>query len=131
MAGWQGALRPWQRFLCCNARPKYDLHLCLLEESVDVGRGAKCKACLICGKLGLKRGTRLLDIGCGWGSFMSYAAEHYGVTCLGITTSKKQANLARRRYPDPALEFRLQIYRDTTGQFDRIVSISMFEHVGR
>jgi cyclopropane-fatty-acyl-phospholipid synthase len=86
---------------------------------------------LICRKLDLKPGMRVLDIGCGWGSFMSYAAEHYGVECVGVTISKEQADWAKNKYPHLPLEFRLQDYRDVDEQFDRIVSVGMFEHVGR
>lgn len=75
---------------------------------------------------------RVLDIGCGWGSFMAYAAEHFGVKCVGLTISREQADygkmLMQRGLP---VEFRLQDYRDETEQFDRIVSVGMFEHVGR
>ncbi|WP_397452414.1 cyclopropane fatty acyl phospholipid synthase [Pseudomonas sp. NA-150] len=86
---------------------------------------------LICRKLGLKPGMRVLDIGCGWGSFMSYAAEHYGVECVGVTISKEQADWAKKKYPHLPLEFRLQDYRDVDEKFDRIASVGMFEHVGR
>jgi len=86
---------------------------------------------LICRKLKLKPGMRVLDIGCGWGSFMGYAAEHYGVECVGMTISKEQAEWARERYAGLPLEFRLQDYREVDEQFDCIVSIGMFEHVGR
>jgi len=86
---------------------------------------------LICRKLGLARGMRVLDIGCGWGSFMGYAAEHYGVACVGVTISREQADWAARRYAGLPLEFRLQDYRTVRERFDRIVSLGMFEHVGR
>jgi cyclopropane-fatty-acyl-phospholipid synthase len=73
---------------------------------------------------------RVLDIGCGWGSFMGYAAEHYGVECVGLTISKEQAELGQRKYIDLPIEFRLQDYRDEHEKFDRVVSVGMFEHVG-
>ena len=101
------------------------------KSASTLAQAQDAKLALICRKLGLKPGMRVLDIGCGWGSFMGYATQHYGVTCVGVTISKAQAEWARRRYPNPALEFRLQDYRETSGQFDRIVSIGMFEHVGR
>ncbi|WDS35488.1 cyclopropane fatty acyl phospholipid synthase [Pseudoxanthomonas sp.] len=85
---------------------------------------------LVCRKLGLEPGMRVLDIGCGWGSFMGYAAQRHGVECVGVTISKEQASWAQQRYAGLPLEFRLQDYRAVTGQFDRIVSIGMFEHVG-
>ncbi|MBM2766752.1 cyclopropane fatty acyl phospholipid synthase [Burkholderia anthina] len=85
---------------------------------------------LICRKLQLTPGMRLLDIGCGWGSLMGFAAEHYGVTCVGVTISKEQAQWASERYRKLPLEFRLQDYRAIDERFDRIASVGMFEHVG-
>jgi cyclopropane-fatty-acyl-phospholipid synthase len=90
----------------------------------------EAKLDLICRKLQLKPGMRLLDIGCGWGSLMSFAAEHYGVTCVGVTISREQAEWAKARYAGMPLEFRLQDYRSLDERFDRIASIGMFEHVG-
>jgi len=85
---------------------------------------------LICQKLKLKKGDKILDIGCGWGSFMRYAAEKYGVTCVGISVSKEQVKYGNKTKGDLPLEFRLQDYRDINEKFDHIVSIGMFEHVG-
>lgn len=86
---------------------------------------------LVCKKMQLRPGMKVLDIGCGWGSFMAYAAEHYGVDCVGVTVSQEQADWARKRYASLPLEFRLQDYRLVEGQFDRVISLGMFEHVGR
>ncbi|MDZ7851092.1 MAG: cyclopropane fatty acyl phospholipid synthase [Halomonas sp.] len=98
----------------------------------NLAQAQEAKLDLICRKLELEPGMRVLDIGCGWGSFMAYAAEHYGVECVGLTVSREQAeygkSLMKKGLP---VEFRLQDYRDETEQFDRIVSIGMFEHVGR
>lgn len=91
----------------------------------------EAKLDLICRKLGLQPGMRVLDIGCGWGSFMGYAAEHYGVECVGVTISREQAAWASERYAGLPLEFRLQDYRELNEPFDRIASVGMFEHVGR
>ena len=85
---------------------------------------------LICRKLQLKPGMRLLDIGCGWGSLMGFAAEYYGVECVGITISQEQAEWGRQRYAGMPVEFRLQDYRTLNERFDRIASVGMFEHVG-
>jgi cyclopropane-fatty-acyl-phospholipid synthase len=86
---------------------------------------------LICRKLQLQPGQRLLDIGCGWGGLARYAAEHYGVSVVGITVSKEQAEYVTRRTSGLPIEIRVIDYRDMREQFDRIVSVGMFEHVGR
>jgi cyclopropane-fatty-acyl-phospholipid synthase len=90
----------------------------------------------ICRKLRLKTGEKLLDIGCGWGGLLIHAARWYGVRAMGITLSKSQAAIARERIADSALADRCHVelcdYRDVAGeQFDKIVSVGMFEHVGR
>ena len=90
---------------------------------------------LVCRKLGLKPGQRLLDVGCGWGSMALHAAEHYGVQVVGVTISVEQADLARKRVVDAGLtdrvEIRVQDYRQIEdGPFDAISSIGMAEHVG-
>ncbi len=87
---------------------------------------------LVCRKLGLAPGMRLLDIGCGWGSLMQFAAERYGVSCVGLTISREQAEYGQARCAGLPVEFRLMDYRDADGHehFDRIASIGMFEHVG-
>jgi cyclopropane-fatty-acyl-phospholipid synthase len=90
---------------------------------------------LVCTKLGLREGERLLDVGCGWGSFVLHAATRHGVSAVGITLSPNQAELARRRVAEAGLEDRVEIrlcdYRDLGGErFDAIASIGMVEHVG-
>jgi cyclopropane-fatty-acyl-phospholipid synthase len=85
---------------------------------------------LICRKLNLQPGQRILDIGCGWGSFMKYAAEKYHVSCVGITLSQKQLALGNELCQGLPIEIRLMDYRDLREQFDHVVSIGMFEHVG-
>jgi cyclopropane-fatty-acyl-phospholipid synthase len=80
--------------------------------------------------LRLKPGERVLDIGCGWGSFAQYAAKNYGVEVVGITISREQQKLAQKRCEGLPVSIELQDYRDLRGQFDKIVSIGMFEHVG-
>ncbi|HEX5365325.1 MAG TPA: cyclopropane-fatty-acyl-phospholipid synthase family protein [Acidimicrobiales bacterium] len=90
---------------------------------------------LICRKLGLAPGMRLLDVGCGWGGMVMHAAEHHGVQAVGVTISRAQAQLAQKRVADAGLsdqvEIRVQDYRDVSdGPYDAISSIGMFEHVG-
>ncbi|WP_104201928.1 cyclopropane fatty acyl phospholipid synthase [Billgrantia saliphila] len=85
---------------------------------------------LACRKLDLRPGMRVLDIGCGWGSFAEYAARRHGVAVTGITISREQAELARQRCAGLPVEIELKDYRDLEGCYDRIVSIGMFEHVG-
>jgi len=90
---------------------------------------------LVCRKLGLKAGMRLLDVGCGWGSMAVHAAREYGVDVVGVTLSQEQAAYARKRVADEGLtdkvEIRVQDYRDVAdGPYDAISSIGMAEHVG-
>lgn len=85
---------------------------------------------MICRKLELKQGERLLDIGCGWGGLAMYAARYYGVDVVGVTVSKEQANMARERCEGLPVEIILADYRELTGEYDKVVSVGMFEHVG-
>ncbi|MEL7937064.1 cyclopropane fatty acyl phospholipid synthase [Pseudomonas delhiensis] len=101
------------------------------KDADDLAQAQEAKLDLVCRKLDLRPGMRVLDIGCGWGSFMAFAAERYGVECVGVTISREQCEWARKRYAGLPLEFRLQDYRDLGERFERIVSIGMFEHVGR
>lgn len=101
------------------------------KNADNLAAAQEAKLDLVCRKLGLQPGMRVLDIGCGWGSFMGYAAEHYGVECVGFTVSQAQADWARSHYAGLPIEVKLQDYRDVEGKFDRIASIGMFEHVGR
>lgn len=90
---------------------------------------------LVCAKLGLSPGQRLLDVGCGWGSMAIHAAREHGVSVVGVTLSQEQAAFARKRVADEGLtdrvEIRVQDYRDVRdGPYDAISSIGMAEHVG-
>jgi cyclopropane-fatty-acyl-phospholipid synthase len=85
---------------------------------------------LICRKLYLKPGMRVLDIGCGWGAFGKYAAEKYDAQVVGITVSKEQVALGEELCKGLPVEFRLQDYRQVNEKFDRIISVGMIEHVG-
>jgi cyclopropane-fatty-acyl-phospholipid synthase len=90
----------------------------------------EAKLDLICRKLGLKPGQHVLDIGCGWGSFMIYAAEKYGAIATGVTVSKEQVALGRARAGSLPVTFELKDYREITGRYDHVISLGMFEHVG-
>jgi cyclopropane-fatty-acyl-phospholipid synthase len=101
------------------------------KDAADLEQAQVKKIDLLCRKLQLQPGMRVLDIGCGWGNFAAYAATHYGVSVVGLTVSKEQAALARERCRGIDVEVVLEDYRNYTGQFDRIVSIEMIEAVGR
>jgi len=97
-------------------------------DNLDDAQAAKLD--LVCRKLQLKPGQRVLDIGCGWGEALKYAAENYGVEGVGITVSQQQADYARELCAGLPIEIRLQDYRDIDERFDAVYSIGMFEHVG-
>lgn len=85
---------------------------------------------LICRKLELQPGERVLEIGCGWGGLAQFAAKHYGVEVVGITVSKEQQKLAQARCEGLPVSIELMDYRDLNEKFDKVVSVGMFEHVG-
>ena len=85
---------------------------------------------LICRKLGIEPGMRVLDIGCGWGEAARYIAERYGAEVVGVTISREQAEYGRRLCEGLPVDIRLQDYRELDERFDRILSVGMFEHVG-
>lgn len=97
-------------------------------ENLDQAQEAKLD--LVCRKLGLDTGMRVLDLGCGFGGFASYAAEKYGAHVTGLTMSGQQVKLARELCAGLPVEIRLQDYRDASGTYDRVVSIGILEHVG-
>ncbi|MCG7600054.1 cyclopropane fatty acyl phospholipid synthase [Halomonas sp. McH1-25] len=100
------------------------------KEASNLHEAQVAKLDLAARKLQIEPGMKVLDIGCGWGSFAEHAARHYGAEVTGITISKEQAALARERCKDLPVTIQLEDYRDLQGRFDRIVSIGMFEHVG-
>jgi cyclopropane-fatty-acyl-phospholipid synthase len=105
------------------------------SPELSIGQAQQAKLDLICRKLGLQRGMRLLDVGCGWGSLSLHAAEHYGVQVLGVTISAQQhefisKQIAQRNLAD-RVEVRVQDYREVReAPFDAVSSIEMGEHVG-
>jgi cyclopropane-fatty-acyl-phospholipid synthase len=101
------------------------------ERAETLDAAQRDKLDLICRKLRLEPGMRVLDIGSGWGSFARYAAEHYGVSIVGITVSRQQIEFATRVCSGLPVSFRYLDYRDIDESFDRVVSVGMFEHVGR
>jgi len=100
------------------------------KNASNLEEAQQAKLDLICKKLQLKPGMRLLDIGCGWGSLAKYAAENYGVSVVGATISRKQYEHAKQNYKGLPIDIRLQDYRDLEGQFDRVSAIGLMEHVG-
>lgn len=103
-------------------------------DSLEAAQERKLE--LICRKLRLAPGERLLDVGCGWGSLLIHAAQHHGARGVGVTLSDAQAQLARERIAEAGLTDRVQVrvcdYRELTdGPFDKIASVGMYEHVGR
>jgi cyclopropane-fatty-acyl-phospholipid synthase len=128
-----------------NAKYHYnignDLYMRMLDPEMvySCGYWAKAKTLeeaqfakfdLICRKLDLKPGMKLLDIGSGWGGFLRYAVKNYGVEATGISPAENQISLAMQKSEGLGIRFIQQDYRDLTGEFDRIVSIGMLEHVG-
>ncbi|HFF8435399.1 cyclopropane fatty acyl phospholipid synthase [Serratia marcescens] len=100
------------------------------KEAQTLEQAQQAKLRMICEKLQLKPGMTLLDIGCGWGGLAQFAAQNYGVSVHGVTISAEQQKLAQARCTGLDVEILLQDYRDLDRQFDRIVSVGMFEHVG-
>lgn len=100
------------------------------KNANNLAEAQTAKLELICQKLQLQQGMRLLDIGCGWGGLAKYAAENYGVEVVGITISAQQCEYARKICEGLPIDIRLQDYRDINETFDRVVSVGMFEHVG-
>ncbi|MGR9106547.1 MAG: cyclopropane fatty acyl phospholipid synthase [Gammaproteobacteria bacterium] len=100
------------------------------KAACNLDAAQEAKLDLVCRKLFLEPGMRVLDIGCGWGGAAKFAAERYGVQVVGVTVSEQQANVARDHCKGLPIEIKLQDYKSVEGRFDRIFSLGMFEHVG-
>ena len=100
------------------------------KEASSLDEAQEAKMELICRKLGLEPGMRVLDIGCGWGGIAKFAAERYGVEVVGNTVSNEQASHAKDSCKNLPVDIRMQDYRDLKGSYDRILSVGMYEHVG-
>jgi len=104
------------------------------KDAKTLTEAQEAKLDLVCRKIGLEPGMRVLDLGCGWGGFASWAAEKYGCKVLGVTLSKDQVSLGNKLWGREGkgldVELRLCDYRDVGGRYDRVVSIGMMEHVG-
>ncbi len=97
-------------------------------KNLDEAQEAKLE--LVCKKIGLQPGMTVLELGCGWGSFAKYAAEKYGVEVTGVTVSEEQVKLGRELCKGLPVKIELADYRTVTGQYDRVISIGIMEHVG-
>jgi cyclopropane-fatty-acyl-phospholipid synthase len=100
------------------------------KNASTLAEAQEAKLDLVCRKLGLESGMRVLDLGCGWGGFAAYAAEKYGCAVVGVTLSRDQHALGREMWKHLDVDLRLADYRDVSGTFDRVTSIGMMEHVG-
>jgi cyclopropane-fatty-acyl-phospholipid synthase len=97
-------------------------------DNLDAAQEAKLD--LVCRKIGARPGMHILDLGCGWGGFASFAAETYGATVVGYTVSQEQWAWAQERHAKLPVDIRLDDYRNATGGYDAVVSIGLMEHVG-
>jgi cyclopropane-fatty-acyl-phospholipid synthase len=140
---WRNRQRGWRAFVV--GKQHYDIGDDLYRRMLDPRMIYSCaywsrantldeaqeqKLELVCRKLRLERGMRVLDIGCGWGGAARFAAERYGVSVTGVTVSENQVRTAREYCRGLPIQIHFQDYRALTGQYDRIYSLGMFEHVG-
>ena len=100
------------------------------KDATTLEEAQEAKLDLVCRKLGLEPGMRVLELGCGWGSFAKYAAEKYGVSVTGYSVSKEQIALGRELCAGLPVDLRLDDYRNASGRYDRVLSIGIMEHVG-
>jgi cyclopropane-fatty-acyl-phospholipid synthase len=110
--------------------PNMQYSCALFAEGDDLASAQLRKLDWICGRLRLRPGLRVLDIGCGWGGLARHAARYYGCQVVGITISQEQFAYAQRWSRGLDVEIQLRDYREVTERFDRVVSVGMVEHVG-
>jgi len=118
-----------------------DLYIAMLDKRLNYACGywrnasnlddaQEAKLELVCKKINLQPGMKVLDLGCGFGAFTGFAAEKYGVEVTGVSVSKRQVDLASERYKDLPVNFLLEDYRNVKGKYDCVVSIGLMEHIG-
>jgi len=100
------------------------------RNAANLDDAQEAKLELVCKKIGIHHGMKILELGCGWGSFAKYAAEKHGASVLGVTISKEQVALGMEMCKGLPVELRLQDYREVEGEFDAVISIGVMEHVG-
>lgn len=100
------------------------------KDTTDLNTAQEQKLDLVCRKLGIQKGDRVLDIGCGWGGFAKFASERYGAHVTGVSISDEQITYAKELCKDCTVDIKKMDYRDVTGSFDKVVVIGMIEHVG-
>ena len=120
-------LDPYMQYSCAYWRALPDQ----AAAPADLAAAQSNKMELICRKLKLEEGQSVLDIGCGWGGLARDMAEHYGVRVTGVTVSDEQLSYAQEHAAGLPVDFKLMDYRSLDGKYDRVVSVGMFEHVGR
>jgi cyclopropane-fatty-acyl-phospholipid synthase len=100
------------------------------KEADDLDKAQEDKLDLVCRKIGLEPGMKVLELGCGWGSFAKYAAENYGVEVTAVTVSERQVELGSELCKGLPVKIMLEDYRNVSGKYDRVISIGIMEHVG-
>lgn len=116
----------YQKMLC-----KRMVYTCAyFQDTDDLDEAQEAKLDLVCRKIGLDKGMRVLELGCGWGSFAKFAAERYGAHVTGLTVSKEQVALGTELCKGLPVDLQLRDYREASGTYDAVVSIGIMEHVG-
>jgi len=117
---YEAMLDPWMQYTCGY----------FSSGAQDLNAAQEAKLDMICRKIDLKEGDEVLELGCGWGGFARFAASRYGAHVTAYNISTEQVDLARARCQGLPVDIRLSDYRDAQGQYDKVVSVGMCEHVG-